>query len=294
MTEKQPSIDLTLIILNYNGQFWLEKTLTSLKKYYLDKTKLNVEIVVVDNASTDESVEMIEKQFKWVELIKLDQNIGFAAGNNRALAKIKSDYVMLLNNDVELTEQSNFDLLVEFMKLKSEVGMITPKLMLDNGKLDLASHRGEPTPWASFTYFSRLEKIFPSVKFLSGYHQLYKNLDRIHTIDACSGAAMMVDSKKMRQVGLFDEQFFMYAEDLDWCKRFREAGFKIVYFPLIELIHHKYKSGIKSPSRGTAKKIKRQFWGTMLKYYDKHYKNRYPRAINWLIKAFIFIKRGGV
>ena len=285
---------LTLIILNYNSQFWLKKTLTSLKINYLDKSKTKVKTIVVDNNSQDDSVKMVKKEFPWIELIELDNNSGYAAGNNVALKAVDSEYVMLLNNDVEFTAGSNLDLLIEFLKQNQQFAVASPKVFLSNGKLDWACHRGEPTPWASFTYFLGLAELFPQSKLFAQYHQTYQNMNDTHIIDACTGAAMMIRTKYMNEVGLLDEQFFMYAEDLDWCKRFRDAGYKISFIPLVSIIHHKYKSGIKTQTEITALQAKKSFYNTMLQYYDKHYQSKYPKIIRWLLKTFLFIKKGGM
>lgn len=287
--------DLNIIILNFNTQFWLKKTLLSLKEFYLDRSRYKVEVTVVDNDSNDGSPEMVAKEFKWVRLIRSGGNIGFAAGNNLAIKQSRARYSMLLNSDTEFHHGSNLDLLIEYLDEHSGVGMITPRVELPNGSLDWASHRGEPAPWASITYFLGLEKLFPHWQLVSQYHQSYKNLQEIHEIDACTGAAMMFSTKLVQQkVGYLDEQFFMYAEDLDWCRRFREAGKKIVFHPGAQITHHKYKSGIKSSSIRLSKKIHNMFYDTMLMYYDKWYANKYPRWYRSLLKTFLFIKKGGL
>jgi len=286
--------DLTIIILSYNSQFWLKKTLTTLYEKYLTQTKKVIEVVVIDNNSQDESVSLVKKEFPQVSLILNPTNSGYAAGNNLALKTVESTYAMLLNSDVEFTQDSNLDLLLEYLDTHSKVGVITPKVTLINGELDLASHRGEPTLWASFTYFVGLEKLFPYLKKYSQYHQLYKGFETIHEVDACSGAGMIVRTSAMKKVGLLDERFFMYAEDLDWCKRFRDLEYKIIFFPQVKLIHHKYKSGISSLSSQTSLKTKNYFYETMLQYYDKHYQNRYPRWVRQGIYYFLEMKKGAV
>jgi len=287
-----PLTDLTIIIVSYNSQYWLKKTLVSLKKQYLSQTKKVVEVVVVDNQSQDETVKILNQQFRWVKVIELEKNSGFAAGNNVALRQVKSPYVMLLNSDVELTETSNFDHLIETLENAPKVAVVTPKVTLTNQELDWASHRGEPTPWAALTYFSGLERLFPQISLFSSYHQSAKDLNQPHAIDACSGAAMLVRSAAIKKVGLLDEIFFMYAEDLDWCKRFRDAGYTIWYQPDVTVIHHKNKSGILSLSRQTASKTKGYFYDTMLQYYDKHYRDVYPRWVRSIIKTTILLKKG--
>ena len=286
--------DLSIIILNYNGQFWLKKLLPTLKKNYLKETRYKAEVVVVDNDSSDNSVELIKKDFKWVKLMESGRNGGFAFGNNVAIKGNSARYVMLLNSDTEfLKRESNLDELIEYMDQHKDTAIISPRVELSDGSIDPASHRGEPTLWASFTYFAKLEKLFPESKLFAQYHQGYKDLKQIHEIDACSGAAMIVRNTAIKKVGMLDEQFFMYAEDLDWCKRFRDAGYKIVFYPEVKIIHHKYKSGIKSSNKKTASVTQKFFYDTMLQYYDKHYKEKYPNFVRNLLRYFIFIKKDG-
>jgi len=288
------NIDLEIVIVNYNSEFWLKKTLTTLKKYYLDQTKKRVVVTVVDNNSSDTSVTTVKRGYRWVNLVKLPQNFGFAVANNVALKQTKANFIMLLNSDVELTSNSNFDMLIEYLEKHPKVAVISPRVEFVNGKIDPASHRGEPTLWASFTYMSGLEKMFSKCKVFGQYHQLYKDMGAVHEIDACTGASMMVRTKQMNKVGLLDERFFMYAEDLDWCKRFRDEGYKVVYNPKISIIHHKNKSGIKSSSQQIAKKTNKYFHDTMLQYYDKHYKDSYPSFIRTIIKYILVIKKGAL
>lgn len=290
---RQPA-DLSLIILNYDAQFWLKKTLTTLKEFYLDQSQYKVETIVVDNGSSDGSPEMIKNEFKWVKLIETEENLGFAAGNNLALEKINSRYAMLLNSDLEFEDNSNLDILIDYLDQHPEAGIITPRIHFVSGKIDPACHRGEPTIWAALTYFLKLEKIFPHSEFFTQYHQGYKDLDSIHTIEACSGAALMVRTSAMEEIGYLDERFFMYAEDLDWCKRFREADYQVVYHPEVEIIHHKYKSGIKNTSKKIAKNTNRYFYNTMLQYYDKHYADQYPAFVRTLLRYYLATKKEGI
>jgi N-acetylglucosaminyl-diphospho-decaprenol L-rhamnosyltransferase len=286
--------DLTIIIVNYNTPDFVRTALTSIQKFHLSKTKMKTEVIVVDNGSSDHRLRSVAEEFPFLHLIELEKNLGFAGGNNVALKQAQSRYVMLLNSDTEFTATTDLDLLVEYADRHSEVGVITPRVELSTGGIDWASHRGEPTPWASFTYFGKLEKVFPHFPLFASYHQKYKNLDQIHTIDACSGAAMIVRSSAIEKVGYLDELFFMYAEDLDWCKRFRDAGYQIVYNPGCVIIHHKYKSGLQNQNKNVAKKTSQYFYDTMLQYYDKHYKNRYPGFYRLIIKTFIQFKKGAV
>ncbi len=292
MTKK--TTDLEIIIVNFNAQFWLKKTLQTLQENYLATTQLSVQTTVVDNGSSDDSLQLLSKEFSWVHTIALPENKGFAVANNVALVASKAEYVMLLNSDVECTEASRFDELVSYLQNHPKTAVISPSVVFSTGELDPSCHRGEPTLWASATYFLGLEKIFPKNKLFGQYHQGYKNYDRVHEIDACSGAAMLVSQKAIETVGLLDERFFMYAEDLDWCRRFRDANYSIVYYPQVSVLHHKYKSGIRTSSKLIAQKTHRHFYDTMLQYYDKHYSNTYPKLVRNVIKYFIVLKKGAL
>lgn len=284
------TVDLSLIFLNYNTPDWISLALKTLQRHYLQKTKLSVEVLVVDNASTDNSVAVIQRHFPWVKLIQSPTNAGFAAGNNLALRQATGRYLMLLNSDLEFAADAELDQLVYYLEAHPEIGVITPKVKLADGRLDPASHRGEPTVWASFTYFTGLAKRFPQSRLWAQYHQTYQSFDQIHFIDACSGAAMMVRRRAMEDVGLLDEQFFMYAEDLDWCKRFRTAGYQICYFPGVTVTHHKYKSGRGKTNAALAEQTNRHFYQTMLQYFDKHYRTASPFWVRWLIQGFVWYK----
>ena len=287
-------LDLEIIIVTFNSQFWLRKTLETLDEYYLQRTKKNVLVTVVDNNSEDDSIKMMRKEFDWVNLVQLPENVGYSAANNKALQETRAEYVMLLNSDVECTDLSNIDVLIKKMDTTSDIGVITPRVEFKHGAIDPACHRGEPTPWVSLTYFLKLAKLFPKKALFSEYHQTYKDLFEAHDIAACSGAAMLVRKSALDKVGVLDERFFMYAEDLDWCKRFREAGYRVHYFPEVRIIHHKYKSGIKNASQKIARKTRMHFYDTMLQYYDKHYRDAYPGFVRTVLRYFLIIKKGAL
>ncbi len=284
---------LAIILVNYNGSFWLKKTLSSLEEFYLNKTKNKVEVWLVDNHSSDDSVTMVKTDFPWVHLIVAPENLGFAKANNLAIAQTDADYLMLLNSDTQLTSQSQLDKLINYLYEHKEVGMIGPRLLLTNGELDPACHRGEPTLWASFTYFSGLEKLFPQNKLFSQYHAYFADLNSIHFVEAISGAAMMISRPALNIVGPLDEDFFLYGEDLDWCKRFRDHNFPIVYNPEVTIIHHKNKSGIENSDQSIKKKTNTHFYDTMLQYYDKHYAKKYPQFVRTFVKTILAMKKEG-
>jgi GT2 family glycosyltransferase len=275
---------LTIIILSYNTKDLLRQTLKSIPHHQ------DFKIVVVDNASTDGSTTMIKHEFPSVILIKNTTNEGFAKANNQVISDLNSEYVMLLNSDVELGNLA-IEKMLDYLDNHSKVGAITPKVVLPNGELDWACHRGMPTPWNAFCYFAGFERLFPKRSLFAGYHQKYLDLNSTHQVEATSATAMIVRASAIEQVGLLDERFFFYAEDLDWCLRIRQKGFSIVYFPQAEVLHKKSQSG---KLNQTNLELKRQstlaFFTTMKQFYDKHYRNSYPKIVTLLVFRAIDVK----
>lgn len=275
---------LSIVILNYNTKEHLSDVLDSLEKNVLPVLKEKVEVVVVDNGSTDGSVGMVKKR-RGVTLIALKKNVGYAAGNNKGIGVARGEYVMLLNSDAKVTETGSIADLLTYLDNHRDIAVLSPKVVLAGGQLDWASHRGFPTPWSAFTYFLGLRKLIPKSKLFGGYHMTWQDLSAVHEIDACSGAAMIVRKEAMKNVGLLDERFFMYAEDIDWCYRFKEAGWKVMYHPGLTIFHHKYQSGRK---HGKHTDVGRQstamFYDTMMQFYEKHYAEKYPRIVTIAVK----------
>lgn len=263
---------LTIVLVNFNSGEWLEKCLRSFSNLtgWTPKDK-SIKTVLVDNASTDGSIEMVEKKFPWVEVQRLPKNRGFAAGNNAALGDIDTPYVMLLNTDTEFS--ANTDLLgfIEKNMADEKIAVLSPRVELSSGEIDHACHRGFPTPWNAAMYFSGLAKRFPKSKITSGYTMGWEDTNTAHAIQACTGAAMIVRSTALQQVGLLDEAFFMYAEDIDWCARFVAGGWMVWYDPSVVVIHHKHKSGKgKTVSSETRERTTAAFYDTMKQYFRKH------------------------
>lgn len=275
---------ISIIIVNYNGWYWLDKCLDSFKNV----VKPELETIVVDNGSTDESVEEIKKHYPWVKLIESTTNLGFAGGNNVGIAKASAPYIMLLNSDTEFMPDTDLRHLLEVFNRQGRVGMVTPKLVLDSGEIDHACHRGFPTPWNAFTYFSGLSRRFPKVKWFGGYELSWHSLDKLHEIDACSGAAMIVSRKAIAEVGLLDESYFMYGEDIDWCFRFKQKGWKIFYEPMITIVHHKHKSGLgKQGAWETKLRTTEAFFEAMKQFIRKFYSDKYPPLVRLVIFSII-------
>lgn len=291
--------DLSIIIVSYNTESLTHQCLLSLLKSLENSPKTSVEIIVVDNASKDGSIEMLKKhgeprtENRELKIIECNENLGFSKANNIGLAAASGRYILFLNSDI-IVENVNFTDLVYYMDKNKNVGILTISVVLKNGKPDMASHRGFPTIWNSFTYFSRLEKIFSKIprfsKYFGGYHMTHLNLNTIHEIDSPSGAFFFTRKDIMDKVGGFDVRFFMYGEDLDLSYRIKKQGFIAVYYPLFKVIHLKYKSGIKKGIKKTESKTRGHFYDAMKIFYDKHFAQKNGPFKNRVVHFFIDIK----
>lgn len=276
---KQPK--LTIIIVNFEIKEFLRTCLITVQEAC---EGLDTQIVVVDNASRDGSAQMVREEFPWAKCIVLDKNIGFAAANNKAIGKARSPYILLLNPDTEV-QPDTCKTMLSFMEKHPGVGAATCRVNLSDGSIDPSCHRGFPTPWAAFCYFSGLERLFPKSTLFGQYHLTCLPLDTIHEIDSPSGAFYLVRRAVFEQVGLFDEQFFLYAEELDLSMRIKQAGYKVMYVPITTIVHHKGKSGRASDDPHRRALANEAFFQTMLQFYDKHYKEKYPRMVRLLVRS---------
>jgi GT2 family glycosyltransferase len=285
-------MNLSIIIVSYNTKKLLENCLNSLFSHCKKELESGeYEIIVVDNGSSDGSIDMVQSsKFKVqssINLIQNKTNLGFSKANNIGIKQAKGNLILLLNSDTEV-KQGSIQGMVSFMNnLPAEKGAATCKILLENGKMDPACHRGFPTPWNAFCYFAKLETILPEFKFFSGYHQYFKNLKTIHEVDAISGAFFMTSKKVIEKVGMLDEDYFMYGEDIDWCYRIKQAGFSIWYNPDFQITHFKKKSGRDSGSSQIKKTTQKHFWKTMQIFYEKHYLQKYPKIINLVVLKFL-------
>lgn len=278
--------NLSVVILNYNTGDFLTQCLRSLEPLRENK---KIDIWVVDNGSSDESLEMARKDFPKLHCLETGQNLGFAKGNNLALKEVKSKYVLILNPDTEVLP-GTLPALMEYMEEHREVGACSPRVELPNGQLDWASHRGFPTPLASFKYYFLKDDRL--------YHLSDRDFNKPHEVDSLSGAFILTKKEVLEKVGFFDESYFMYAEDLDLCYRIKKAGYKIIYLPQVKIIHYKgVSSGLKKHSQAittanTESKLKafNAFYETMKIFYQKNLANKYPFFINWLVYGGINIK----
>lgn len=235
-------MQLSIIIVNYNVRAFLENALVSIRKAMQG---IDGEIVVVDNASDDGSAEMVRGKFPEVRLIVNDRNIGFAAANNRGLESCSGAYLLLLNPDTILREDT-LRVMVGFMESHPDAGLAGCRIMNPDGTLQLACRRSFPTPWIALTKIVGLSTLFPRTRLFGQYNLTYLNPDETYEVDAVSGSFMMVRRAVVEAVGELDEQFFMYGEDLDWCYRIKRAGWKIYYVHETQIIHYKGESARRS------------------------------------------------
>jgi len=263
---------LSIIIVNFNTLELLKKCLNSIEKYH---PICDYEVIVLDNASTDGSSEYI-KGLKGG--ILCDANLGFAKANNIAINRARGDYVLLLNPDTEVFTDI-FDKCLEVMELNKSIGILGCRVMLACGGLDIACRRGFPTLWNSFCKFSGLNKAFPKAKLFSGYNLTYLDENESSNVDCVMGAYMLIRRETIDLIGLLDEDYFMYGEDLDYCLRAKTNGYEVYYYGDAGIIHHKRASSKKS------KKALFEFYNSMKIYYRKHYSIRHSGLTN----AFVYL-----
>ena len=276
---------VSVVIVNYNTSEQLKDCLNNLLSQGIE-----LEIIVVDNASSDDSVEMVRNNFPNVKLVEAKENKGLAHGSNLGLEFATGDYVLYLGSDA-YPEKGVIDGMVEFMDKSADVGVSTCKLVLRNGSLDMDAHRGFPTPWASLTHFSKLNSLFPKSKIFNQYFLGYEDFTKPHEIDLCISHFMMIRKRVFDRVGRWDEDFFVFGEDVDFCFRVKKAGWKIMYLPQFAAVHYKGVSvGIRKESKDISKassetktRMKKSTTDAMKLFYKKHYFGVYSNFVQNLV-----------
>lgn len=293
-------IDLSIIILNYNTKKVTMDAIKSIEKNYPEEVKSGLyQVIVADNASPDESLSAFHEYKKDTEIkefyvVDNKKNVGFAAGNNKAIPFAKGKYILFLNPDT-IVHGETLSHMIRFMDTHSDAGAATCKIELPSGGMDEASHRGFPTPWNAFSHFSGLEKMSPKSQLFGGYIQGFKNLKTIHEVDAISGAFLLVRREVGEKIDWWDEEYFFYGEDLQFCYDIKKLGYKIYYVPDVSILHYGgVSSGIKKQSQNittadnTHKKIMQSHrFDAMRIFYKKNYNNKYPKILNWLVNKGI-------
>ncbi len=287
---------LSVIIPSYNTKD-LTLNCIRLAQLVLEKNDFPFELIVVDNNSTDGSGKLLlEKAGKNCKIIINKTNVGYGKATNQGLSLASYSYVLFLNSDVLMKKHINFTELFNYMESSVNIGALTVRVELPDGSIDPASHRGFPTPWRSFCYFTGLEKLLGRLKLIGqvfgGYHLTHKNLHSIHEIDSPTGAFYLMPRKLALELHGFDTRYFMYGEDLDLSYRIKQKGYSIVYYPLFTVIHCKYQSGLKHGKReDVQKKTKEFFYDAMVTFYKLHYAPKYPTVFNSFIYFAIKIKK---
>lgn len=273
-------IDLSVIIVNYNVKEFLKNSLESIRKSSSD---LSVETIVVDNASSDGSVEEISKKYPEVTLIRNEKNLGFGAANNQALELANGKYILLLNPDT-IVKEDTFTSLIRFFNEYPDAGIVSCKVLNPDGTLQLACRRSFPGPWTSFTKVTGLSTLFPNSRLFARYNLTYLDENEVNEVDAISGSFMFMKKEVYEKVGGFDKRFFMYGEDLDYCYRIQSAGYKVYYVPWTEIIHYKGESTKRSSIDET-----KLFYDAMHLFVKKHFSSFF--IVEWILRIAIFFRK---
>lgn len=275
-TIKNGEIDVGIIIVNYNTR---QLTLDCLASVYASETSYQYEIIVVDNASRDDSVQAIQDMYPDIRMIANANNTGFAVANNQGMDIANGRYILLLNSDTVI-QPDTLHTMVYFMDRHPEMGASGCKVILPDGSLDKACKRGFPTPSASFYYAFGISRLFPDRPKFNQYQLGHLSPDDEYPVDCLVGAFMLVRRETIEQVGGLDETFFMYGEDIDWCYRIKEAGWGIFYYPRTYIVHYKGGSARRKPLKITYE-FHRAMWVFHRKHYAKQY-NLFTNAAVWM------------
>ena len=270
---------LSVIIVNWNVRDLLQRALISV--YTSWGEAIGLEVIVVDNASHDDSVAMLRSTFPAVQVIANTDNRGFTGGNNQGLAAATGDFLLLLNPDTEIVENA-LPRMVAYLRAHPDVGMVGPQLLNPDGSVQ-SSRRHFPTLPVLFLESTWLAKLAPR-QLLRHYYAQEQPDDAVQDVDWVTGAAMLARREAVAQVGGMDEGFFMYSEELDWCHRMRDAGWRIVYFPEARVVHYEGKS---SEQVVPARHI--YFQSSKVRYTRKYHGNASAELLrHWLLAQYVW------
>ncbi len=283
--------DIGIVIVNWNTRDLLRGCLRSLAR---SEARVVQRVVLVDNASSDGSAAMVRAEFPDVTLIENTQNTGYAAANNLGLRRLgfgqpsaadAPRYALLLNPDTELPPDA-LSQMVARLDADPQLGAAGPRLVLPDGKLDLACRRSFPTPEVALWRMVGLSKLFPKSRLFGRYNLTYLDEHLETEVDCVVGAFMMVRREVIGRVGLLDETFWMYGEDIDWAYRIKQDGWKILYYPKVTVLHIKRAASRQNP------RTKLEFQRASLIFYHKHYARTTPRLMHWAVLLGLLIKGG--
>ncbi len=256
-------MQLSVIILNYNVRFFLEQCVASVQEAL---TNIDSEIIVVDNNSSDDSCEMIKSRFPNVKLIKNNSNLGFPKGNNIGVAQAKGDYICILNPDTVVAEDT-FNRILAFAEKQENLGIVGCKLIDGSGNFLPESKRGIPTPFVALTKIFGLYKLFPNWKLFNRYYAQHLSENETGRVDILVGAFMIMKRNLYNEIGGFDENCFMYSDDIDLSFMALKSGKNNYYFHETSVIHYKGESTVKDGL------YMKRFREAMQFFYKKHYKS---------------------
>jgi len=271
---------LSVIIVNYNVKHFLEQCIIAVNKA---TQNISSEVFVVDNNSPDDSVKMVKEKFPNIILIHNKENVGFSRANNQAIEQSKGEYVLLLNPDT-VVEEDTFENCIKFMDAHPNGGGLGVKMIDGNGKFLPESKRGLPTPAVSFYKIFGLSMIFPKSKTFAKYHLGYLEEDETNEIEVLSGAFMWMRKSVLEEVGYLDEDFFMYGEDIDLSYRITQAGYKNYYLPAVKIIHYKGES----TKKGNINYVF-VFYNAMIIFSKKHFAKK-AKTFSFFINIAIYIR----
>lgn len=272
---------LSVIIVNYNVQHFLEQCLYSVREA---ASRVETEVWMVDNNSVDGSVAMVREKFPEVHVIANKDNPGFSKGNNMAIEQANGEYMLLLNPDT-VVEEDTFEKVVRFMDEHADAGGLGVKMIDGKGNFLPESKRGLPTPTVAFYKIFGLSRVFPRSKRFGRYHLGFLNMEETHEVDVLSGAFMLLRKSVLDQIGLLDEAFFMYGEDIDLSYRITQAGYKNYYYPETRIIHYKGESTKKSSINYVF-----VFYRAMVIFAEKHFSAGSARLFGNLINVAIWFR----
>jgi GT2 family glycosyltransferase len=275
-------INLSICIVTYRARDYLLECLRSIYEY---TRQISYEIVVVDNGSRDGTAELVRDNFQSVVYVENPGNAGFSRPMNQALRAANGRYVLLLNPDTRVIDDA-IQKLVQFLEDNPRVGIAGPKVLNPDGTLQKPCRRSEARPWDVFTYFLGLADRFPHDKRFSGYYMGFIDENTTHEVHGVSGSCMLIRKDVIDQIGSFDEDYFAYQEDADYCLRARQAGWKIFYYPEARITHFGGRGGSRvQPYRSIWEWHKSYYL-----YYRKHFAKDYVFLFNWFYYFSMFVK----
>jgi GT2 family glycosyltransferase len=271
---KAPHKKLSVVIVNYNVKNLLKKCLESIFKYQKD---IEFEVIVIDNSSKDHSQEMLQRDFPQIKLIENKRNLGFSRACNQGIKESQGGYILLLNPDTELTP-GGFKKMMDFMDSKPGIGICGPKMMDQKGNIQFSCRSFPSYLTAISSSQSILNRIFPDNFLCQKYLLKEQDRSQIQEVDWVSGSCLLAKREMLEKVGLLDERFYMYVEDVDLCFRAKKSGFSVFYFPPVVVVHHIGKSTQKRKFTMLLEHHRSMYY-----FYCKHYNP------NVFLKGIVFL-----